>query len=230
MKAPIDSLQSHKDLGVMMSADGTFSEHINCVIKKVKKRIGWLCRTFYSRDLQFMRQMYISVIRPHIDYCSQLWGPGEGPLLDRLERLQAYFTRLIPSIRSLSYVDRLKALRLQSIQRRFDQYKITYIRKILMNLVPNPGIKQRTDERHRLGLTLEVPEVTSKLRSDSFIVSGPRTFNCIPKELRKLEVTMETFKEHLDQFLSFIPDIPRYQSGESNRLDFQIRNWKWTLF
>ena len=111
-----------------MSADGTFREHIDCVIKKVKKLIGWLCRMFYSRDPQFMRQMYVSVIRPHIDYCSQLWGPGEGPHLDNLENLQAYYTRLIPSIRSLSYVDRLKALRLQSIQRRFDRYKIKYVR------------------------------------------------------------------------------------------------------
>ena len=166
MAAPIDSLHSHKDLGVMMSADGTFSDHIESVIKKVRKRIGWLCRTFYSRDLQFMRQMYVSVIRPHIDYCSQLWGPGEGPHLDKLEKLQAYFTRLIPSIRSLTYVDRLKALKIQSIQRRFDRYKITYVRKILMKIVPNPGISQRTDESHRLGLTLEIPKVSSKLRSD----------------------------------------------------------------
>ena len=95
-----------------------------------------------------------------------------------------------------------------------------------MNIVPNPGISQRTDERHRLRLTLDIPEVSSKLRSDSFIVSGPRTFNSIPKELRTLEGTMETFKGHLDEFLSMIPDIPRNQSGESNRLDTQIKNWK----
>ena len=43
MEAPIDSLESHKDLGVMMAADGTFDVHIDNVIKKVKKKIGWLC-------------------------------------------------------------------------------------------------------------------------------------------------------------------------------------------
>ena len=59
-----------------------------------------------------MRQMYISTIRPHIDYCSQLWGPGEGPQLDKLEKLQAYYTRLIPAIRDMPYIERLKKLKI----------------------------------------------------------------------------------------------------------------------
>ena len=42
---PIDSLYDHKDLGVTMSADGTFVLHIG-VIKKVRQRIGWVCQTF----------------------------------------------------------------------------------------------------------------------------------------------------------------------------------------
>ena len=58
------------------------------------------------------------------------------------------------------------------------------MRKILKNLVPNPRIIQRTDEKHHPGVTLEVPKVHSKLRKDSFIVRGPLTFNIIPKELR----------------------------------------------
>ena len=62
-----------------------------------------------------------------------------------------------------------------------------------MNLLPNPGISQRTDEKHQLGLTLEIPKVSSKLRNDSFIVSGSRTFNSIPKELRSLEDLSDWF-------------------------------------
>ena len=95
-----------------------------------------------------MRQMYVSAIRPHLDYCSQLWGPGEGPHLDKLEKLQAYYTRLIPEIRELAYPDRLKALNLQSVQRRFDRYRITYTRKILKNLVLSRDFSE--DRSHSL--------------------------------------------------------------------------------
>ena len=65
MRAPIDSLDNHKDLGVTMSNTGDFKDHIENVIKKVRKTIGWVCRTFASRDVSFMRQIYVSVIRPH---------------------------------------------------------------------------------------------------------------------------------------------------------------------
>ena len=173
--------------------------------------------------------MYVSAIRPHLDYCSQLWGPGEGPHLDKLEKLQAYYTRLIPEIRELTYPERLKALNLQSVQRRFDRYRITYIRKILKNLVPNPGITQRTEASHQLGVMVEIPKVKSKLRHDSFLVRGPRTFNSLPKELRELDVSMDTFKVHLDDFLELIPDVPRTYGQGGNDLEEHIKDWRWSL-
>ena len=181
------------------------------------------------RVTEQFQKMYISTIRPHFDYCSQLWGPGEGPLLDKLEKVQAYFTRLIPEIRDLPYPERLKRLRLQSIQRRFDRYKITYIRKILKNLVPNPGITQRTDAKHRLGVMVEIPKAESKLRYDSFLVRGPKIFNSLPKELRDLEVSMDTFKEHLDEYLNLVPDIPRSYGYESNELEERTKFWRWKV-
>ena len=99
----IGAQDHHKDLGIYMSSTGKFDYYIDELCKKVRKRIGWVCRTFYSRDLEFMRRIYISVIRPHIDYCSQVWAQCEGPSLDKIEKLQSFFTRLVPSIRDLSY-------------------------------------------------------------------------------------------------------------------------------
>ena len=81
MSEPIDSLDSHKDLGAIMHVNGTLEDHVTEVIKKVEKRIGWVCR-----PVSFMRHMYISLIRPYFDYRSQLWGPPEGVVRDRLEK------------------------------------------------------------------------------------------------------------------------------------------------
>ena len=50
MNLPIDELDSHKDLGVLMSSDGSFRIHIENIIKKVRKKIGWICRSFYDRN------------------------------------------------------------------------------------------------------------------------------------------------------------------------------------
>ena len=114
---PIDSLHDHKDLGVTMSADGTFVLHIEGVIKKVRQRIGWVCRTFKCRSLDFMRHIYISLIRPHLDYCSQLWVPGEGVMMDRLERLQRNYLLLVPELRDKQYTDQLRMMNIQSLER-----------------------------------------------------------------------------------------------------------------
>ena len=72
----------------------------------------------------------------------------------------------------------------------------------------------------------------SKLKSDSFIVKGPETFNTLPKDIRNLDCSMETFKAKLDNFLQLIPDVPRIAVGhsyQSNSLKDQINNWKWRL-
>ena len=94
MSEPIDSLDSHKDLGAIMHVNGTLEDHVTEVIKKVEKRIGWVCR-----PVSFMRHMYISLIRPYFDYRSQLWGPPEGVVRDRLEKYKRNFLLLVPEIR-----------------------------------------------------------------------------------------------------------------------------------
>ena len=64
------------------------------------------------------------------------------------------------------------------------------------------------------------------------MVRGPELFNCIPSYLRDTEVSMDTFKTKLDEFLSLIPDSPRIDAGSklhSNELDFAIKKWTWSL-
>ena len=87
----IDSLDEHRDLGIQMQADGSFDSQINNVVAKMRRKIGWICRSFSNRSIDFMRRMYCTLMRPHMDYCSQLWGPKEGPALDKLERVQSNF-------------------------------------------------------------------------------------------------------------------------------------------
>ena len=140
-----------------MSCKGDFKEHIENVIKSVRKKIGWICRTFTDRSVNFMKHVYISLVRPILDYCSQVWGPAEGILMDSLEKTQKDFTRLIPECRHLSYCDRLQFLKLQSVQRRFERYRCMYVKKVQMGLIPNPGLVMEHDQSSRNGTKFSVP-------------------------------------------------------------------------
>ena len=47
------------------------------------------------------------------------------------------------------------------------------------------------------------------IRDNSFTVCGPRLFNSLPLHIRNLtDCSVDTFKHHLDAFLTCIPDEP----------------------
>ena len=135
--------------------------------------------------------MFNTLVQPHIDYCSQLWAPQEGPQMDKIEGLLRSFTAKIPSVKQLPYWERLKMLRMNSEQRRLERYKIIYTWKILEGLVPNCGVEVTPDSDTRQGRKCMIRPLSKKasvamktLRDGSFQVDGPRLFNCLPKQIR----------------------------------------------
>ena len=78
-------------------------------------------------------------------------------------------------------------------------------------------------------------------RDKSIYMQGPKLYNSLPKCIRELDCTFDTFKKTLDIFLSLIPDkpvMPGYESTnydlyrkETNSITHWIRNKKlenWT--
>ena len=61
-----------KDLGVKLSSDATFSGHIGDKVASVKTKIGWVLRTFRTRERQPMLALWKQLIFCDLDYCSQL--------------------------------------------------------------------------------------------------------------------------------------------------------------
>ena len=64
----IERFESISDLGVELYDDGAFDDHLEKVCKKARQKSGWLFRTFYSRNALFLRQMFKSLVQPHLDY------------------------------------------------------------------------------------------------------------------------------------------------------------------
>ena len=138
--------------------------------------------------------------------------------MDKLERLQYFYTGLIPELRNLTYEERLKKLKMSSLQRRYDRYRIFYIWKIGHGLVPNCGINQITGPDTRNGLKYEVPRTPNNrwgtLKDNSFQVLGPRCWNSLPDYLRNsTESEFSNFKKECDLYLETIRDQPRVGSS-----------------
>mgnify|MGYP000250447811 FL=1 len=219
-----------KDLGVIMSNDGTFTNHINNLISNCKRTISMIFRTFKTRNDQVMLTLYRALVLSKIDYCSVLWCPSELSDLRKLEKVQSNFTLRMKCSKTDSgnkrdYWQRLNYLNLYSIQRRFERYAVIYVWKILHEIVHNPGLefKKEGQTQSRHGITCIVPKCTSKLREHSFLVRGPKLFNSLPKEVREFEFdktvqqkqAVDNFKKILDDYLALIPDEPSSRSDYS---------------
>jgi hypothetical protein len=107
MQNVIQQVNHCRDLGIVMQDNATFELQVEKVCKRVKQKYGWILRTFYNRASKFMRHMFSTLAQPHADYCSQLWTPGEGGELEKLEGLFRTLTSRIPSVKHLNYWERL---------------------------------------------------------------------------------------------------------------------------
>ena len=183
-----------------------------------------------------MITLYRALVLPILEYCCQLWHPVVLGDVRKIEAVQRTFTSRITGMRQLSYWDRLKQLKLYSLERRRERYLIIYVWKMIRGLVPNfeeaGSIKLQTESGRR-GKLCEIPRRipgsahrVETLRENSLVVLGPRLFNCLPRDARDWEGSLETFKEKVDTFLTTVPDKPTlphyYQSAATNSIIHQL--------
>ena len=103
----------------------------------LKQRVGILFRGFVSRDPNFLKRAYITYIRPLLEYCTIIWNPTLKNFIDKIESVQRNFTKRIPTLASLSYLERLDSLQLESLELRRLRFDLIYYFKILHNLTPH---------------------------------------------------------------------------------------------
>ena len=202
-----------------MSVDMSFTSQIKKAILKATQKAGWILRTFRNRSPGILRTLWHSLVEPHLDYCSQLWSPAQSIEINSLEAPLRAYSKKCNGADGLSYWRHLKLLNLTSMQRRHDRYKIIYCFKIVNGLVPNPGLSLNVQDSRRgpvlLGPRLRcgASDHICTLRRNSFLVSGPKVFNCLPKNVRCFSGhNLEVFKFVLDNYLSTLPDQP-FSSG-----------------
>ena len=211
----ITSKPSVRDLGVTMSADATFGEHISNITQSASLKCGWILRTFRTRDSLPMMALWKSLVLPILDYCSQLWCPSAAGVVQRIEKVQVSYLKKVAGLSGIDYWDQLSKLKLFSLQRRRERYRVIYIWKTLEGLVPNFGVQTAHNKRtgRHCVVPLIRPSATCRIRNlryNSMGVHGPRLFNSLPISLRnKTNCTVDAFKSSLDRFLETIPDQPR---------------------
>ena len=77
-------------------------------------------RNFKYLDENTFLLLYKSLVRSQLDYASSVWFPYRKYLINEIESIQRRATKLIPKLKNIPYVERLKQLKLPTlVYRRF---------------------------------------------------------------------------------------------------------------
>jgi len=75
-------------------------------------------RNFKRLDEEDFLLIYKTYIRPHMEYCVQAWSPHLAKDIQTLDKIQRASTKLVSSLKKLSYETRLDKLGLLTIEKR----------------------------------------------------------------------------------------------------------------
>ena len=79
---------------------------------------GLTKRSFTHLDRNMFLKLYKSIIRPHLEYANVIWSPLYKGQIDEIEKVQRRATKIVPSLKNKSYLQRLTVLGLPSIRYR----------------------------------------------------------------------------------------------------------------
>ena len=187
-----------KDLGVMISENLKFHDHVDRACERANSEINRIRRSFSCRSPSFIKDMFKLYVRPHLEYAVEVWNPRDRGDVLKIEKVQNKMTRLIPMGSRLSSDARNSVLGLTSHEKR-------RLRGDLINTfkhIDNQSLfTMRNDERFRgHNKTVRIPRSNCLVKKHSFSCRSLNEWNGLPQFIVDSR-NINAFKNNIDRHI-----------------------------
>jgi len=199
----LEHVPSTRYLGVDISSDLTWKNHIDRTCAKANRQLAFLRRNLQIQNTKVKASAYLGLVRPITEYCSTVWDPHHQKYKDHLEAVQRRAARFVHNTyqRIAPVTEMINRLGWEDLETRRLKARLTMFFKIKHNLVaiPLPDFIA-----HPLRTTPRLPSEFGNLFAgteayrNSFYVKTLRTWNLHPS-FYSLD-SLPSFKDAMDSY------------------------------
>ena len=177
-----------KDLGVMFDSKILFDAHVDNIVNKASKALGFVLRLSSEfSNIKTFKILYCAFVRSHLEYASQVWNPMYDVYIKRIENIQKRFLRYIEYRchgHEQDYLSRCRKHHLLPLSNRRQIADIAYLLNIangsvdcsellgkLMLTTPMKNVRKPN--------LLHVPVTKSNYRGNSYMLRAGKLFNSV---------------------------------------------------
>lgn len=137
----VQKVTTIKDLGVTLDVKLSFEAHIDNIVNKAFKMLGFILRSTKDfKDLKCVMILYFTLVRSVVEYNSVVWYPFYAKYIDRIERVQIKFIRNITyrfnkDMVHLNYLTCITHYKMLTLKERRDMFDCLFVYKVLNGII-----------------------------------------------------------------------------------------------
>ena len=89
----LECSRSERDLGIQIQHNLKWNDQIALAVAKANRTLGILNKAFKCWNIETLRTLFVTYVRPHLEYCAVIWSPYNKEDINRLERVRSNKTR-----------------------------------------------------------------------------------------------------------------------------------------
>ena len=195
--------KQEKDLGIIVSNDLKYSSQCKEAVRRANFNLYQISKAFHYRDKTTFLNLYKSHVRCHLEYAVPAWSPYLQGDIDLLENVQKRAINMISGLDGKNYEERLKELKLPSLQERRIRYDMIQVYKTLHGANSSKILQTvNTKSAHQTRsvacpLNLKKQRCSTAIRQNFFSQRAVDEWNKLPATLKEAQ-TVGSFKRLFD--------------------------------